>query len=95
MQKFNRHINELKEQLTSNQYLLEQLNESKTMESRIKQELTITQKSLNSTGNMVFKLKLQIKDMKAQQNNLQQFKITNDKEFVELQREVNKYKNFE
>ena len=65
------------------------------MESRIKQELTITQKSLNSTGNMVFKLKLQIKDMKAQQNNLQQFKITNDKEFVELQREVNKYKNFE
>ena len=93
MQKFEKYISELREQLTSNQYLIDQLNESKSREALLKQELNFTQQALSASEKIVIKLQTQIREMKIQQGFLRQFKETGDKKLVTLQGEAKVYKN--
>jgi hypothetical protein len=94
MQKFQKFINELKEQLTSNQYLIDQLNESKGREEILKQELRFTQNSLLSVEKLENKLKQQIREMKFQEESLQTFKHQNYKKIQKMQKRVAKFKDF-
>lgn len=93
MQKFEKYLNELKEQLTSNQYLEEQLNESKDRENTLKKELNFTQQALQFTERLAAKLQQQIRDMKIQQQALQSFKVNNSKRLADLQQKVKNMKN--
>lgn len=95
LQKYKKYINELKEQLTSTEYLHDQLNESKSRESLLKQELSYTQATLASTERLISKLQQQIKEMKSQQQSLEQYKVINSQRILELQNASKKYKNIE
>ena len=94
MQKFQKHINELREQLTSNQYLLDQLNESKGREEMLKQELRHTQHSLQSIEKLESKLKQQIREMRDQEEALSNFKQENSEKLQKMQQRVNKFKDY-
>ena len=95
MQNFEKYINELKEQLTSNQYLLEQLSESRSREALLKQELNYTQVALNSTESLISKLQTQIREMQHQQYSLQQFKTVSYNKITKLEKRAKEIKNYE
>lgn len=94
MRKFQTYIHELREQLTSNVFLIDQLKESKSREDLLKKELHYTKVSLASSEKLEAKLKQQIREMKVQEESLQRFKEVNSKKINEMQQRVSKFKSF-
>jgi hypothetical protein len=96
--KYDQQINELKEQLSSNQYLWDQLSESQRREALLKQELSYTQQALASAEKLCEKLQSQIEEMNVQRLRLQQYKTNKGRRLVELEtkaREVTKLDNLD
>lgn len=84
-QKFQKNITDLEEQLSSNQFLWEQLNESQRREALLKQELSYTQQSLASAEKLADRLQTNIEDMNNQRLRLQQYKSNKGKRLNELE----------
>jgi hypothetical protein len=94
-QKYEKQVSELKEQLTSNQFLWEQLGESQRREALLKQELSFTQQSLSAAEKLADKLQTQIEDMNNQRLRLQQYKASKGRRLAELEGKVKEYKKLE
>ena len=93
--KFQKNISELEEQLSSNQYLWEHLNESQRREALLKQELSYTQQSLASAEKLADKLQTSIEDMNNQRLRLQQYKSNKGKRLNELEIRVKQQEKVE
>lgn len=94
-QNYEKHIQELKEQLSSNQYLWEQLNESQRREALLKQELSYTQQALAAAEKLADKLQTQIEDMNSQRLQLQQYKANKGKRLAELEGKMKLHQKLE
>lgn len=94
-QKYDKHLQDLKAQLSSNQYLWEQLNESQRRESLLKQELSYTQQALSAAEKLAEKLQTQIEDMNSQRQRLQNYKANKGKKLSELEEQVKQYEKIE
>ena len=94
-EKFRENIRDLEEQLTSNQFLWEQLNESQRREALLKQELSYTQQSLASAEKLADKLQTSIEDMNNQRLRLQQYKSNKGKRLNELEIRVKQQEKIE
>jgi len=94
-QKFENRIKDLRSQLSSNQYLWEQLNESQRREALLKQELSYTQQALASAEKLADKLQSQIEDMNNQRLRLQQYKATKGKRLAELEKRNKEFQKVE
>lgn len=84
-EKHERDIFNLKQQLTSNQCLWEQLAESEKRESIMKQELLFTQQSLSTCEKIIEKMQQQLETLQNQRLRLQQFKNNKTKRLDELE----------
>jgi hypothetical protein len=93
--KFQNNIKSLQEQLTSNQFLWEQLNESQRREALLKQELSYTQQSLAAAEKLADKLQTSIEDMNNQRLRLQQYKSNKGKRLNELEQRVKQQEKIE
>lgn len=93
--KFQNNIKALQEQLTSNQFLWEQLNESQRREALLKQELSYTQQSLAAAEKLADKLQTSIEDMNNQRLRLQQYKSNKGKRLNELEQRVKQQEKIE
>lgn len=94
-QKYDKHLQDLKSQLSSNQYLLEQLSESQRRENLLKQELSYTQQALSAAEKLAEKLQTQIEDMNTQRLRLQQYKANKGKRLSELEEQVKQFEKIE
>ncbi|CAG9310909.1 unnamed protein product [Blepharisma stoltei] len=94
-QNFEKHIQDLREQLSSNQYLWEQLNESQRREALLKQELSYTQQALAAAEKLADKLQTQIEDMNSQRLQLQQYKANKGKRLAELEEKMKLHQRLE
>lgn len=94
-QNYDKHLQDLKSQLSSNQYLWEQLNESQRRENLLKQELSYTQQALSAAEKLAEKLQTQIEDMNSQRLRLQQYKANKGKRLSELEDQVKQFEKIE
>lgn len=94
-QKYEKQVAELREQLTSNQFLWEQLGESQRREALLKQELSFTQQSLSAAEKLADKLQTQIEDMNNQRLRLQQYKASKGRRLAELEGKVKEYRKLD
>lgn len=94
-QTFDKHLQDLKSQLSSNDYLAEQLKESQRREGLLKQELSYTQQALSAAEKLAEKLQTQIEDMNSQRLRLQQYKASKGKRLSELEEQVKQYEKIE
>jgi hypothetical protein len=94
-QNYDKHLQDLKSQLSSNQYLWEQLNESQRRENLLKQELSYTQQALSAAEKLAEKLQTQIEDMNNQRLRLQQYKANKGKRLSELEDQVKQFEKIE
>ena len=94
-QTYDKNLQDLKSQLSSNQYLWEQLNESQRRESLLKQELSYTQQALSAAEKLAEKLQTQIEDMNSQRLRLQQYKANKGKKLSELEEQVKQHEKIE
>lgn len=94
-QKYDKHLQDLKNQLSSNQYLVEQLGESQRRENLLKQELSYTQQALSAAEKLAEKLQTQIEDMNTQRLRLQQYKANKGKRLSELEEQVKQFEKIE
>lgn len=93
--KFQRNIKMLQDDLTSNQFLWEQLNESQRREALLKQELSYTQQSLAAAEKLADRLQTSIEDMNNQRLRLQQYKSNKGKRLNELEVRVKQQEKIE
>lgn len=87
-EKHAREIFNLKQQLTSNQCLWEQLAESQTRESILTNELHFTQQSLATAEKIIEKCNNQLETLQNQRLRLQQYKDNKSKRLDELESKV-------
>ena len=87
-ERHEREIFNLKQQLTSNQCLWEQLSESQTRESILSNELHFTQQSLATWEKTIEKLKNELANLQNQRLRLQQYKDNKSKRLDELESKV-------
>lgn len=93
--KFQGCIKKLQDDLTSNQFLWEQLNESQRREALLKQELSYTQQSLAAAEKLADRLQTSIEDMNNQRLRLQQYKSNKGKRLNELEVRVKQQEKIE
>ena len=94
-EKFEQQVEELKERLSSNQYLLEQLSELQRREALLKQELAYTQQALAASEKLADKMQSQIEEMNNQRLRLQQYKTSKGQRLVELENKVKQFQKVE
>ena len=94
-QQYQQQIHELKEQLTSNQALWEQLSDAQRREKLLHSELSYTQQALAASEKLADKLQAQIENMNNQRLRLQQYKLNKGKRLAELENRIKKYKRLE
>lgn len=94
-EKFEQQVEELKERLSSNQYLLEQLSELQRREALLKQELAYTQQALAASEKLADKMQSQIEEMNNQRLRLQQYKTSKGQRLVELETKVKQFQRVE
>ena len=87
-EKHEREIFNLKQQLTSNQCLWEQLAESEKREAIMRQELFFTQQSLATCEKIISKMQSQLEVLQNQRLRLQQYKNNKSKRLDELESKV-------
>jgi chloramphenicol O-acetyltransferase len=87
-EKHEREIFNLKQQLTSNQCLWEQLAESEKREAIMRQELFFTQQSLATCEKIISKMQSQLEVLQNQRLRLQQYKNNKTKRLDELEGKV-------
>ena len=87
-EKHEREIFNLKQQLTSNQCLWEQLSESEKREQIMRQELFFTQQSLATCEKIISKMQNQLETLQNQRLRLQQYKNNKSKRLEELESKV-------
>ena len=87
-EKHEREIFNLKQQLTSNQCLWEQLAESEKREQVMRQELFFTQQSLATCEKIISKMQSQLEVLQNQRLRLQQYKNNKSKRLDELEGKV-------
>jgi hypothetical protein len=87
-EKHEREIFNLKQQLTSNQCLWEQLAESEKREQIMRQELFFTQQSLATWEKIIEKMQNQLEMLQNQRLRLQQYKNNKSKRLDELESKV-------
>ena len=87
-EKYERVIFNLKQQLTSNQYLWEQLSESEKREQKLRQELFFTQQSLATWEKIISKIQNQLETLQNKRLRLQQYKNNKSKRLEELKSKV-------
>ena len=94
-EKFEQQVQELKDRLSSNQYLLEQLSELQRREALLKQELAYTQQALAASEKLADKMQSQIEEMNNQRLRLQQYKTSKGQRLVELETKVKQFQKVE
>ena len=87
-EKHERELYNLKQQLTSNQCLWEQLAESEKREAIMRQELFFTQQSLATCEKIISKMQSQLEVLQNQRLRLQQYKNNKSKRLDELESKV-------
>lgn len=87
-EKHEREIFNLKQQLTSNQALWEQLAESEKREAIMRQELFFTQQSLATCEKIISKMQTELEVLQNQRLRLQQYKNNKSKRLDELESKV-------
>lgn len=94
-EKHEREVYNLKQQLTSNQCLWEQLAESEKREQIMKRELFFTQQSLATCEKIIEKMQSKLETLQNQRLRLQQYKNNKSKRLDELESKVTQMKILE
>lgn len=94
-QRYENQIYALNQKVSSNSMLWEQLAESEKREAILRQELVMTQQTLNNTQLIVDKQKDTIKKLDTENTRLMNFKHSKGKRLDELEKKVTQYELFQ